>query len=388
MRRRDLMWLAGLAAPGPVPVLAGARGRRASCGSASRSTARWCCSRSAACSSSGWRRRAGRSPGPSSRAGRSCSRRSTSAPSTSAPPARRRRSSPRPPGRRCSMSATSRPHRRARRSWCRRTRRSPTSPASRAGRSRSTRARTSTTCWCGRWRRPALAYGDIEPVYLPPADARAAFERGAVDAWVIWDPFLAAAQAATGARTLADGTGLVSNHQFYLAAQPFAADRAGDRPGDPRRHRRDRPLGARPTPARSRPCSRRAWASRRRCSRWRWAGWATACGRSTTAVVAEQQRIADTFHGLGLLPKPITVRDAVWKATRMSRRRRHRRPLVPADPRRRPLSRHQPRRPPGRPRLPAPDRPGGRRSRLLRRAAADRALLRGQLGRRLGAGAR
>ena len=73
-----------------------------------------------------------------------------------------------------------------------------------------------------------LAYGDIEPVYLPPADARAAFERGAVDAWAIWDPFLAAAQAATGARTLADGTGLVSNHQFYLARAAFADRPAGD----------------------------------------------------------------------------------------------------------------------------------------------------------------
>ena len=41
----------------------------------------------------------------------------------------------------------------------------------------------------------------------PPADARAAFEQGAVDAWVIWDPFQAAAEAATGARTLADGKG-------------------------------------------------------------------------------------------------------------------------------------------------------------------------------------
>jgi len=36
-----------------------------------------------------------------------------------------------------------------------------------------------------------------------------------VDAWVIWDPFQAAAEAATGARTLADGSGIVSNYQFY-----------------------------------------------------------------------------------------------------------------------------------------------------------------------------
>src|SRR5215467_4253692 len=67
-----------------------------------------------------------------------------------------------------------------------------------------------------------VKYSEIEPVFLAPADARAAFERGAVDAWVIWDPFQAAAEAATGAHTLADGTGLVANHQFYLATKTFA----------------------------------------------------------------------------------------------------------------------------------------------------------------------
>ena len=78
--------------------------------------------------------------------------------------------------------------------------------------------------------RPASPTGTITPVFLPPADARAAFERGAVDAWAIWDPFQAAAEAATGARTLADGIGLVANHQFYLAetglrrAHPKAVD--------------------------------------------------------------------------------------------------------------------------------------------------------------------
>src|SRR5215207_4483350 len=61
-----------------------------------------------------------------------------------------------------------------------------------------------------------LKYSDIEPVFLAPA-----VERGSVHAWVIWDPFQAAAEAATGARTLADGTGIVANHQFYLAADKF-----------------------------------------------------------------------------------------------------------------------------------------------------------------------
>src|SRR5689334_13110046 len=64
-----------------------------------------------------------------------------------------------------------------------------------------------------------LKLSEITPVYLPPADARAAFERGAVDAWAIWDPFLVSAERATQARTLTDGTGIVSNHQFYLSTR-------------------------------------------------------------------------------------------------------------------------------------------------------------------------
>ena len=66
-----------------------------------------------------------------------------------------------------------------------------------------------------------VKYSEIEPVFLAPADARAAFERGAVDAWVIWDPFQAAAEAATGARTLADGSGIVANYQFYFSSKKF-----------------------------------------------------------------------------------------------------------------------------------------------------------------------
>lgn len=69
-----------------------------------------------------------------------------------------------------------------------------------------------------------LNLNDIQVVYLPPADARAAFERGAVDAWVIWDPFLAAAEQQIGARVIATGENLVSNHQFYLADRKFAEE--------------------------------------------------------------------------------------------------------------------------------------------------------------------
>ncbi len=66
-----------------------------------------------------------------------------------------------------------------------------------------------------------LKYSDIQPVFLPPAEARAAFERGSIDAWAIWDPFLTAAKRATGARVLKDGENLAANREFYLAAKPF-----------------------------------------------------------------------------------------------------------------------------------------------------------------------
>ncbi|SDT49572.1 sulfonate ABC transporter substrate-binding protein [Bradyrhizobium canariense] len=66
-----------------------------------------------------------------------------------------------------------------------------------------------------------IKYEDITPVYLAPADARAAFETGAVDAWSIWDPYQSAAETTLGAKTLTDATGLVPNTQFYLSSQKF-----------------------------------------------------------------------------------------------------------------------------------------------------------------------
>ncbi len=67
-----------------------------------------------------------------------------------------------------------------------------------------------------------LSFKDIEPAYLTPADGRAAFEKGAIDAWVVWDPFLAAAQQQSSVRVIADGTGIASYQRYYLAATRFA----------------------------------------------------------------------------------------------------------------------------------------------------------------------
>jgi len=155
-----------------------------------------------------------------------------------------------------------------------------------------------------------LKYADIQPVFLPPADARAAFEKGAVDAWAIWDPFLAAVEKQSGARILVDGRGVVNNYAFYLAERAYAekypqvvralfedtvaqgqwlkanlkqaaaviAPLQGLDPAVVELNLQRYQFGVLPL---------------------------------TPAVAAEQQKIADAFLSLGLIPKPIRIVDAL-----------------------------------------------------------------------------
>jgi sulfonate transport system substrate-binding protein len=70
-----------------------------------------------------------------------------------------------------------------------------------------------------------LEWGDAEPVFLLPADAKAAFEGGSVDAWSIWDPYLAAEEAASEARSIAsDGSVGAPSRSYYMASRAFATE--------------------------------------------------------------------------------------------------------------------------------------------------------------------
>ena len=156
-----------------------------------------------------------------------------------------------------------------------------------------------------------LKYSDIQPVYLPPADARAAFERGSVDAWVIWDPFQAAAEHQLQARTLRNGEGLVANHQFYLAARPYAEKHPevvtvlveeirgiGEwtRANSAEATAQVAPLlGLSPEITRT-AVERQAYGAQ----------------LITPAVVEAQQQIADTFSDLKLIPKRLSIMDVIW----------------------------------------------------------------------------
>jgi len=68
-----------------------------------------------------------------------------------------------------------------------------------------------------------LAYTEVTPVHLSPADAAAAFARSSIDAWAIWDPFLAIAEKTQGARVLVNAADVAKTYSFYLASRAFAA---------------------------------------------------------------------------------------------------------------------------------------------------------------------
>jgi sulfonate transport system substrate-binding protein len=155
-----------------------------------------------------------------------------------------------------------------------------------------------------------LQFSDITPVYLQPADARAAFQSNDVDAWAIWDPFFASAQAG-GAKVIGDADGVVPNHNFYLSRRDFATAHADA-------------LNA-------------AIASIKQIEAWLPANLPAAAAevspiiglpapivltalkrqkynlqKLTPAVLADQQKIADLFYKLNLIPSPINVTEAAW----------------------------------------------------------------------------
>ncbi|GAB1541703.1 aliphatic sulfonate ABC transporter substrate-binding protein [Scytonema sp. NUACC21] len=72
-----------------------------------------------------------------------------------------------------------------------------------------------------------LKYSDIQPVYLTPAEALPAFERGDFDAWVIWDPYTAEAERKLPTRLLADNITVfgekapIESPAFYYASPDF-----------------------------------------------------------------------------------------------------------------------------------------------------------------------
>jgi len=164
-----------------------------------------------------------------------------------------------------------------------------------------------------------LSLGDLDVRPLSPEHARAAFARGEVDAWAVWNPLLASLQQALPTRVLRDARGLASNRAFYIGRRPFADAHpdvveaflqqvgAVGRWANERRGQAARALAPHGqlsesaieaalehTPFNTQPLDREAMDS--------------------------QQRIADTFHRLKLIVRPVQVAEAVWVPPWVTRR--------------------------------------------------------------------
>lgn len=162
-------------------------------------------------------------------------------------------------------------------------------------------------------RKAGLQWSDIQPIWLSPADARAAFQKGAVDAWAIWDPYYASAQLEDQAKVLASGQGLSPNYTFYLAAPNFVKQHpraiksiiqqinVADQWVQSHRAETAQTIGQntglktqvsqvfidrRPRPSSAAPLN--------------------------SKVIADQQQLANRFSELKLIPHSIQVKQAVW----------------------------------------------------------------------------
>lgn len=157
-----------------------------------------------------------------------------------------------------------------------------------------------------------VAYADIQPIFLPPADARAAFEKGAVDAWAIWDPFFAAAEAGLGSTVLTNGEGLVDNIEFFVADKNYATTNANVVAAF-LKHVAELDIWATTNQDAAAELLATSIGQPKEVLKTvltRHGFGAQAVGDD---VIAKQQKIADTFLALGLLPKAIKVSDAQWK---------------------------------------------------------------------------
>jgi len=157
-----------------------------------------------------------------------------------------------------------------------------------------------------------LTLNDISPVYLAPADARAALERGDVEAWSIWDYFYAAAEVQLGVRTLTNGEGIVNNYAFYTSRRDFTdkypelIEIVLDEIRKTDEWIKNNPEAAAEKLSVHVGIDAKILEKALRRSNY-------GPEHLKPEVVAAQQKIADTLFDIKLLPKPIKVEDAVWQ---------------------------------------------------------------------------
>ncbi|MDR1228430.1 MAG: aliphatic sulfonate ABC transporter substrate-binding protein [Azoarcus sp.] len=159
-----------------------------------------------------------------------------------------------------------------------------------------------------------LDYKDIQPIYLGPAEATAAFTGGKIDAWVIWDPYYALAEEQLGAKVVAstEKTPELASYSFYVANKRFAREHPGalraaldsiiDTIAWADKHRDEVAALAAKNTGLPLSIQQRAFA-RAPISHFAF----------SEEVLTQQQATADEFFALKLIPRRIDIRQIVWR---------------------------------------------------------------------------
>src|SRR5437764_6784726 len=157
-----------------------------------------------------------------------------------------------------------------------------------------------------------LTYADITAVYLTPPDAGPAFAHGSIDAWAIWDPYFAIGETKQNGRVLVNAYEITKSNSFYIANREFSKN-----------HGKVLQQIVDVT------SSTAKWAEQHRDEVAKSLSAITCIpldiqtvaanlssfvvGPITDDIITTQQGVADRFFKLGLIPKPVTVRDIVWR---------------------------------------------------------------------------
>jgi sulfonate transport system substrate-binding protein len=158
-----------------------------------------------------------------------------------------------------------------------------------------------------------LSFKDITPAYLTPADGRAAFVSGNVDAWVAWDPFLTSASRQSGGRILADGSnGLASYKRYYVSSAAFA-DRRDDVLNVIFSKLADTGKWVKAHPKDAATLLAGLWGIDASTVEEANSHRSYQVGAVTVPGLSEQQRIADAFLAEGLIPKKVDTSSVkIW----------------------------------------------------------------------------
>ena len=76
----------------------------------------------------------------------------------------------------------------------------------------------------GQLDKAGLTTSDVKLVFLQPADALSAFTQHQADAWAIWDPYTAQAEAQLPVRSIAQAKGVTNGYWFGVASDQALAD--------------------------------------------------------------------------------------------------------------------------------------------------------------------